>query len=104
MSVTYRYFAGDRRLTRVRHDGSRSTRPAAFSGFPEGVEPEYIPGEGWTGGLVRADRVIRYKANPSRHECDSRCMNATGRTMTCECACGGRNHGRGRAVLACEAG
>jgi hypothetical protein len=96
-----RYFAGDKRLTRVRHDGSNSTRPSAFSGLPEGVEPEYIPGEGWVGGLVQADRAVRYKSNPSRHECDARCMNATGRTMNCECSCGGKNHGRGG--LVCEA-
>lgn len=41
------------------------------------------------------ERIVTYKANPSRHECDARCMNATGRTMNCECACGGKNHGRG---------
>lgn len=34
-------------------------------------------------------RSVTIKANPSRHECDARCMNATGRTMNCECQCGG---------------
>lgn len=38
---------------------------------------------------------IFFKSNPSRHECDARCMNATGKTMTCECSCNGKNHGRG---------
>lgn len=28
------------------------------------------------------------------HECDARCRNATGRVMKCECACGGKNHGK----------
>lgn len=37
-----------------------------------------------------------------RHDCDARCMNATGRTMNCECACGGRNHGKGRVTFNCE--
>jgi hypothetical protein len=47
------------------------------------------------GSEVPCTRYIEYKPNPSRHDCDSRCMNATGRTMKCECACGGRNHGKG---------
>ena len=36
-------------------------------------------------------RIIDYKRNPSRPKCDARCMNAKGRT--CECSCGGKNHG-----------
>jgi hypothetical protein len=50
---------------------------------------------------VKITRMIEIKPNPSRHECDDRCMNATGRVMKCECACGGKNHGRGAFV--CEA-
>ena len=49
---------------------------------------------------VKADRVVEYKSSPSRHACDARCLNATGRIMKCECACGGKNHGRG--ALACQ--
>lgn len=41
-------------------------------------------------------RAVAIKANPSRHVCDVRCINAKGRAMECECACGGKNHGRGR--------
>jgi hypothetical protein len=48
--------------------------------------------------LFPVTRVIDYKAAPSRHECDARCMHARGRTMTCECSCGGRNHGKGTAA------
>ena len=55
----------------------------------------------WDHDFRAVDRVITYKSNPSRHECDARCMNATGRTMNCECSCGGKNHGRGS--LACAA-
>lgn len=36
-------------------------------------------------------RVIEYKKNPSLHKCDARCLNAKGRS--CECSCGGANHG-----------
>lgn len=57
----------------------------------------YVEGRGWT----PITRTIVMKANPSRHECDARCMNATGRTMNCECSCGGANHGKGRFM--CEA-
>jgi hypothetical protein len=49
----------------------------------------------WTTDLRPVTRVINYKSNPSKHICDARCMNATGRTMQCECSCGGKNHGNG---------
>lgn len=42
-------------------------------------------------------RSIEYKSNPSKHVCDARCLNATGKVMKCECACGGKNHGKGHA-------
>lgn len=95
-----KYFSGDRELRNIQHDGGRSTAPASFSGFPEGVEPVFVVGKGWT-GRVSADRAVEFKSNPSRHQCDDRCYNATGRTMKCECACGGKNHGRG--AFRCEA-
>lgn len=47
-----------------------------------------------------ASRKIEYKSQPSRHECNAKCMGASGRSMVCECKCGGKNHGRG---LSCEA-
>jgi hypothetical protein len=43
-------------------------------------------------------RAIEYKSNPSKHVCDDRCLNATGKVMKCECACGGKNHGKGHAL------
>ncbi len=55
------------------------------------------------GRYLPQTRVIGFKSHPSRHECDSRCMNATGRTMNCECSCGGKNHGRGAFVCSAEA-
>jgi hypothetical protein len=51
---------------------------------------------------VRVTRTVNMKSNPSRHECDARCMGATGRTMNCECSCGGKNHGKGFSIV-CEA-
>src|SRR5579872_3045707 len=47
-------------------------------------------------------RKVEYKAFPSKHECDDRCINATGKIMRCECKCGGKNHGRG--AFNCETG
>lgn len=47
---------------------------------------------------VRVNRKVNYKAFASKHICDARCINATGRTMNCECSCGGKNHGRGHFV------
>jgi len=55
-----------------------------------------------TAQWYRINRVVTMKANPSRHECDARCMGATGRTMNCECRCGGKNHGKGFPKLVCE--
>jgi len=52
---------------------------------------------------VRATRTVIRKSCPSLHECDARCMNATGRTMQCECSCGGKNHGKGHVTITCEA-
>lgn len=64
-------------------------------GEPIGYEPVYVQGEGWKYNYLPANRIVRLKQNPSRHECDARCMNASGRTMNCECSCGGKNHGKG---------
>jgi hypothetical protein len=69
MSKRCDYDQGERKLPRFWDDASRS----------------------W----VRATRIVIRKSNPSRHDCDARCYNATGRTMQCECQCGGKNHGKG---------
>ena len=52
-------------------------------------------------GRVAITRKVEMKSSPSRHDCDARCMNASGWDMACECACGGKNHGRG--AFNCEA-
>lgn len=45
--------------------------------------------------ILPITRSIEYKKNPSKHVCNSKCVNATGRIMKCECSCGGKNHGNG---------
>lgn len=77
-------------LSAIWHNGS-ARRP----------QPQHFTGLTPAGARVTAQRMITYKSNPSRHECDARCQNAQGRTMNCECSCGGKNHGKG--FLVCEA-
>lgn len=62
---------------------------------PASEKPVFVQGRGWTSSLLPVERIINFKSNPSRHECDARCINASGRVMNCECKCGGKNHGRG---------
>lgn len=72
-------------------------------GRPVGTESTYDRvAKCWSlDGFLPAQRNVTYKARPSKHECDARCINATGRTMQCECSCGGKNHGRGSSIK-CE--
>lgn len=91
-----KYYSGDIELTNIRHDGLGS-KPANFMGIAG--KPVFVPGQGF-GPYVKAERIIEYKASPSRHSCDARCYNATGKIMRCECACGGKNHGLGKFICA----
>jgi len=83
-----KYFAGEKELFGVREiDGK-------LFGFGSKEELFFVAGHGWQ-GYTAVERKVEYKSFPSKHECDARCMNATGRIMKCECSCGGKNHGRG---------
>ena len=111
----FRYFHDDIELTNIRGMDNKTfasaypmERGRKYDGYSMMVgriassEPVWVAGQGWQEALLPVQRVVRFKSNPSRHECDARCMNATGRTMNCECSCGGKNHGRGTS-LSCEA-
>ena len=84
----------------VEHGGWMNRREYA-SRFPDtqGIKASpseyhvgHMPGTPWRDvNLTPVTRVIDYKKNPSLHKCDARCMNARGRS--CECSCGGKNHG-----------
>ncbi|NIA67804.1 hypothetical protein HBA54_04300 [Pelagibius litoralis] len=74
-------------LDNVYHLGGASTKASEFEGQCS------VCGE-----RHRAERKVEYKRFPTKHECDARCMNATGKVMKCECSCGGKNHGRGHRV------
>lgn len=78
-------------LTRVYHDLNKDTKRYGFIGMCTCGQKHW------------ATRVIEYKAFARKHECDARCLNATGRVMKCECSCGGKNHGRGSAAVSVEA-
>lgn len=89
-----KYFSGDKELSGI-HE-----RNGKLVGYASKDDLHFVAGQGWQGYLL-ADRKVEFKSNPSRHECDARCVNATGLIMKCECSCGGKNHGRGSIV--CEA-
>jgi hypothetical protein len=71
---------------------------AAFPGVKGRFYDSFAKQVGYAAGSrepLPVTRVVTFKSNPSRHECDARCINATGRVMNCECKCGGKNHGKG---------
>ena len=83
--ATIRYFAECNgtvvQLDLVRHDGAVATTAEHFSGFCPLCRQMHV-----------CTRKIERKSFPSLHKCDARCQNARGHS--CECACGGKNHGR----------
>lgn len=96
-----KYFSGTEELTRVWY----MPKFEFFKKYP-GITGLRVDG-GWSravgfsavmGREIPVDRMVDYKQFPTRHECDARCMNASGKIMRCECSCGGKNHGLGGAV------
>lgn len=55
-------------------------------------------GRSEAGELLPVTRVIEYKTRPSLHACSAKCLNGR-HDGTCECRCGGRNHGAGMFTL-----
>lgn len=83
--ATFKYFADIEgkaiELRNIWHDGHISASASHFSGLTA------------EGTRINATRKVQIKSNPSRHECNARCMGASGKSA-CECSCGGVNHGR----------
>lgn len=71
-------------LSNVWHSGAMSIKASEFIGTCPVCGQKH-----------QATRKVQYKAFPSRHQCGPRCINAHGHL--CECACGGKNHGRAAA-------
>lgn len=80
-----------------------------FNAIPNAEFAARFPGvkgircDGYTMQIGRAEgskqwlpvtRKIEYKSNPSKHECNTKCLNGK-HNGTCECKCGGKNHGAG---------
>lgn len=63
--------------------GQKFIRSDSFSCWVSSVDNKIVP----------IARIINYKKQPSKHKCDGRCLHAKGNT--CECSCGGANHGAG---------
>lgn len=93
-----RYYTGSQRLTNIRT--VPKTVFLSLGGVPSKGNyagcGEYFAGHivgDSTYTLYPAERAIEYKRNPSKHECNAKCLNGhvNGR---CECRCGGENHGR----------
>lgn len=78
-------------LVHVHHDakGVRVGQPINFVPTFDRVAQK------WNRVYLPVTRMIEMKARPSKHVCDDRCINATGKVMKCECSCGGKNHGKG---------
>lgn len=105
--ANFKYFNGIEQLTGVyplspkefteRFPGATAKRDGSYYliGRPESVDVSGMLRAQVNELYVPAERAIEYKKNPSKHKCDARCQNATGRIMKCECSCGGRNHGLG---------
>lgn len=90
-----KYFSGETELQHIHGmDNDKfalsfpTIRGLRYDGFQRLVG--YLPN---SRTVAAVERRIEYKSNPSMHICDSRCMNARGRS--CECSCGGKNHGAG---------
>ncbi|WP_258570025.1 hypothetical protein [Burkholderia sp. MBR-1] len=96
--ATIKYFHEDRELTSITSMPNREFA-ARFPGVKGRRYDSFNMTVGWcaaTHAWLPVDRQIVYQDQPSRHACDARCLNANGKIMRCECACGGRNHGLGR--------
>lgn len=79
--------------------GLKSDGFFVFIGSPKGHTATWNHAANkWERPTLPVHRAIQYKARPSRHKCDDRCMFARGRI--CECSCNGANHGRG--TFACS--
>lgn len=91
-----KYFYRDQELTRI------NTMPNAefatnFPGVRGFAVDSFKKQIGYTAdhrGPYAVERKITYKSFPSRHECNSKCMNGHV-NGACECSCGGKNHGIG---------
>ena len=87
-------------MAKIRYFADTATGTLAFDRVDYRSRKDIRGYDATTKSWVQITRTVELKSNPSRHECDDRCMGATGLVMKCECSCGGKNHGRGSFVCA----
>lgn len=97
--ATFKYFSDiDGETTELRTISSMKN--AEFAARFPGVKGrrsdsfEMLVGRVIGGEWLPVTRTIEYKSQPSRHECSAKCLGGKA-TGTCECKCGGKNHGAG---------
>lgn len=100
---TIKYFSGAVELVYIRSlenkkfaDKFPGIIGRRFDGYAKLVG--YAAGATKDGQELPVDRIVEFKSNARFHECDARCLNASGKIMRCECSCGGKNHGRGASI------
>jgi len=80
--------------TRYFYDLGPGPEPVQLKGLWPMANAEFAQRFPGVGGLLPVTRRIDYKAQPSLHEGNAKCLNGKA-TGSCECRCSGRNHGRG---------
>lgn len=92
-----KYFNGTEELKSI-HGMKNAEFAAKFPGVKGRKYDGYSMWVGYPltgfGGVLPVERMITYKAFPSKHECNAKCMGGKV-NGTCECRCGGKNHGVG---------
>lgn len=71
--------------------GRRADGYTMWVGLPDGGRVRFV---GDTADYLPVTRAITYKNFPSRHQCNAKCLGGKV-NGTCECQCGGKNHGAG---------
>ena len=99
---TYKYFA-DLGGETIELTSAHAMKNADFAArWPNITGIRYDSFNKWVGmaatgreqGVFPITRMIAYQSSPSLHECNAKCLGGNPRG-TCECKCGGANHGRG---------
>jgi hypothetical protein len=79
----------DNKVFAARFPGVRGFRLDSFT-----MQVGYAAGATRDGQELPVTRKIEYKRQPSLHVCNAKCLGGKV-NGTCECQCGGKNHGAG---------
>jgi hypothetical protein len=93
--ATFKHFSGTTELKSI-WPMRNAEFAAAFPGV-KGVRQDSfskLVGRAPTGEVLPVERTISYKSAPSLHVCNAKCLGGKV-NGSCECQCGGKNHGLG---------